>query len=362
MGDYIKSIDPTTAEKSLQEPKVKRRYTCRSRKNGDLYPKRLLAASTDALQSGIQFGSNKYLAMCGLAGIMSCGITHTGMVPLDVVKCRIQVDPSTYKNTLNGFRVTIANDGIRGLAIGWAPTAIGYSLQGMHKFGLYEFFKIKYCAILGEEWSYKYRTSVYLAASASAEFFADIALSPMEAAKVRMQTQPGFAGTLREALPKMWAQEGFHSFYKGLPPLWFRQIPYTMMKFACFERTVEALYKYVLSKPRDDCSKPQQLVVTFVGGYIAGVFCVLVSHPADSIVSKLNQDAGSTMVQAARSLGMSGLWKGFVPRVAMIGTLTALQWFIYDSFKIYFLMPRPPPPEMPISMKAKLESDERKRK
>ena len=47
-----------------------------------------------------------------------------------------------------------------------------------------------------------------------------------------------------------------------------RQIPYTMMKFACFERTVEALYKYVVPKPRSDCSKPEQLVVTFIAGYI----------------------------------------------------------------------------------------------
>ena len=39
-------------------------------------------------------------------------------------------------------------------------------------------------------------------------------------------------------------------FYKGLPPLWMRQIPYTMMKFACFERTVEFLYKHVVPKPR----------------------------------------------------------------------------------------------------------------
>lgn len=47
-----------------------------------------------------------------------------------------------------------------------------------------------------------------------------------------------------------------------------RQIPYTMMKFACFERTVEALYKFVVPKPRIECSKPEQLVVTFVAGYI----------------------------------------------------------------------------------------------
>jgi len=38
----------------------------------------------------------------------------------------------------------------------------------------------------------------------------------------------------------------------------------------------------------------------------------------------------------------------------MIGTLTALQWFIYDSVKVALGIPRPPPPAMPESLKAKL--------
>ena len=97
---------------------------------------------------------------------------------------------------------------------------------------------------MGEENAYLYMTGLYLAASASAEFFADIALSPMEACKVRIQTSPvgTFPTTLRGAFPKILAAEGINGFYKSLVPLWGRQIPYTMMKFACFERTVEALY------------------------------------------------------------------------------------------------------------------------
>lgn len=50
----------------------------------------------------------------------------------------------------------------------------------------------------------------------------------------------------------------------------------------------------------------------------------------------------------------SGVWKGLFARIIMIGTLTALQWFIYDSVKVYFRLPRPPPPEMPESLKKKL--------
>merc|ERR1712025_492393 len=177
-----------------------------------------------------------------------------------------------------------------------------------------------------------------------------------ESAKVRMQTSAlgTFPTTLRKAAPKIWAEEGLNGFYKSLVPLWGRQIPYTMMKFACFERTVEAIYQYVVPKPRAECAKSEQLVVTFAAGYIAGVFCAVVSHPADTVVSKLNQVKGASAVSIAKDLGFAGLWKGLGPRIVMIGTLTALQWFIYDSVKVALRIPRPPPPEMPASLKKKL--------
>ncbi|BFZ10857.1 hypothetical protein BsWGS_13896 [Bradybaena similaris] len=317
-------------------------------------PTRTIAAAAAAEEYSCEYGSTKFFALCGLGGFLSCGITHTAVVPLDLVKCRIQVDPAKYGGIFKGFKVTVADEGMKGLSKGWAPTFFGYSMQGIFKFGFYEIFKVLYSNLLGEENTYLWRTSLYLAASASAEFLADIALCPMEAVKVRIQTQPGWSTTLRQGFPRILKDEGLSGFYKGLVPLWGRQIPYTMMKFACFERTVEVLYKYVVPKPRSECTKPEQLVVTFAAGYIAGVFCAIVSHPADTIVSKLNQQKGSNFIDIAKSLGLLGMWKGLFPRIIMIGTLTALQWFIYDSVKVAFRLPRPPPPEMPESLKRKL--------
>ena len=46
---------------------------------------------TIAEQNSCEFGSMKYYAFCGLGGILSCGLTHTAVVPLDLVKCRMQV-------------------------------------------------------------------------------------------------------------------------------------------------------------------------------------------------------------------------------------------------------------------------------
>uniref|UniRef100_A0A2P2HW29 Phosphate carrier protein, mitochondrial n=1 Tax=Hirondellea gigas TaxID=1518452 RepID=A0A2P2HW29_9CRUS len=315
----------------------------------------IVAASSSEM---VELNSTKYFVLCGFGGLLSCGITHTGIVPLDLVKCRIQVNPAKYKGIINGFRVTIKEDGMRGLGKGWAPTLIGYSMQGICKFGFYEIFKSVYSDLIGEENAFLYRTGLYLAASATAEFIADIALAPMEAVKVRIQTMPGFVSTLREGAPTIYRGEGLGGFYKGLVPLWCRQIPYTMMKFACFERTVELLYKNVVPKPRDECSKGEQLVVTFAAGYIAGIFCAIVSHPADTIVSKLNQSKNATVGGVFKELGFMGLWKGLFARIIMIGTLTAAQWFIYDAMKVALNLPRPPPPSMPESLRKKLEAQQ----
>lgn len=63
--------------------------------------KRNLSAAAPSDQYSCEFGSAKYYALCGFGGILSCGITHTLVVPLDLVKCRIQVSIILYNITEN---------------------------------------------------------------------------------------------------------------------------------------------------------------------------------------------------------------------------------------------------------------------
>ena len=164
---------------------------------------------------------------------------------------------------------------------------VGYSLQGGGKYGFYEVFKHLYGDRL---FPHANKTVVYLGASASAEFLADMALCPLEAIKVRMQTTlPPFANTLRQGWAKVVEKEGVKGLYKGIAPLWGRQIPYTMVKFATFETVVGYIYQ-TLGKPKEAYNGLQQTGVSFLGGYIAGIGCAAVSHPADVMVSKLNSD------------------------------------------------------------------------
>ena len=58
-------------------------------------------------EQAVEYGSKKYYLLCGIGGAISCGLTHTAVVPLDLVKCRLQVNPDKYKNIFHGFKVLI---------------------------------------------------------------------------------------------------------------------------------------------------------------------------------------------------------------------------------------------------------------
>lgn len=299
------------------------------------------AAPAEAAKPGaIKMYSPEFYQACVIGGAMACGLTHMAVTPLDVVKCNIQVDPKKYGGISQGFGIVLREQGFSGLVRGWFPTLLGYSAQGALKFGLYEYFKKTYADMAGEEVAKKYQSLIYLAGSASAEFFADIALCPFEAVKVKVQTVPGFAKGLSDGLPKFVAQEGVAGLFKGVTPLWARQIPYTMMKFGAFENTVTALYKYVIPKPKSECSKTEQLGVSFLAGYIAGVFCAVVSQPADNLVSKMNAQKGVPASAIIKEMGWAALFtRGLGLRIIMVGTLTGLQWGIYDAYKVYVGLP-----------------------
>jgi solute carrier family 25 phosphate transporter 3 len=256
----------------------------------------------------------------------------------------MQTNPQKFKGLIPGLKTIISEEGPRAVWKGWLPTAIGYSMQGFCKFGFYEIFKDLYSNAAGEQNAYKYRDWIYLSASASAEFFADMALCPMEMVKVKVQTSPAgtFPTAFGPALAAMNANRAETRFpFGSVVPLWSRQIPYTMAKFYFFEKTVEMFYRYVLTNPKETYTKPTQLAVTFASGYIAGVVCAIVSHPADSLVSQLGKkdNKGKSIGQIAKEVGLSKLCTaGLGTRIIMIGTLTGLQWCIYYNFKNVFVM------------------------
>lgn len=302
------------------------------------------AGAAPGVSAGSDVHDMSYYGKCMIGGIFACGLTHTAVVPLDIVKCKMQANPSQFPGMKSSYRHMVATQGYSWITLGWAPTLIGYSMQGFAKFGFYEVFKDVYggiaASMMGEERARNAKPIVWAIASASAEFIADVMLCPMEAVKVRMQTKPQgtFPTTLGPAFNEIKTNEGTNGLFKGIGPLWARQIPYTIMKFVVFEATVSYIFQNVLKAERKDFGKSFNLLITFISGYFAGIVCAIVSHPADTLFTAYNKQEtkGAFMPEAKRlysEMPSMGLWKGLGARIIMVGTLTGLQWWIYDSWK-----------------------------
>jgi len=273
------------------------------------------------------------------AGGICCSITHGAVCPVDVVKTRVQLDPLKYNTgMIGGFRTIIAEEGAMALSTGLGATAFGYFIQGWFKFGGVELVKINVAESLGPEKAYANKTPIYLGAAACAEFVADVFLCPLEAVRIRSVSDPEFCDGLADGFSKILKAEGVGGFYAGFVPMLFKQIPYTMAKFAVQGNTADAIYVSMGKKP-SDLSGGMNLGVSLLSGVIAGVAAAIISHPADTLLSKVNKaGAGgngpmmSRLSNIAAETGFMNLCTvGLLPRCVMIGTLTAGQFGIYDS-------------------------------
>merc|ERR1712054_115968 len=276
------------------------------------------------------FDSTFYLK-AALAGGICCGLTHGALTPVDVVKTRIQLDPGTYnKGMVGGFRQVIAAEGSGALLTGLGPTCQGYFVQGWFKFGGVEIFKTKITKAIGEEAAWNNRNAITLASSAMAEFIADIFLCPYEATRIRLVSNPTYADGMLSCAMKMKGE-------MGLVPILGKQVPYTMAKFAVQQKAAELIYGAVGSSPKE-MSNAGNITVSLGSGVIAGVAAAIISHPADTLLSKINKAGAGGDGPMFSRLKNIAVETGFVKlcttglgaRCVMIGSLTAGQFGVFD--------------------------------
>lgn len=295
-------------------------------------------------------------ARYALAGSLCASLTHTVLVPLDVVKTRLQINEKYgYKGMVDAFIKIPKQEGISALFLGLAPTTVGYLLQGALKFGLFEWVRDKVVDSVGYETASKNKLPIYLLSSAIGEIAATIALCPWEAIRIRAVAQAGpgspKAASLYTTFNRILQNEGFmNGFYRGIGPILFKQVPYTMTQITVFSVLVEQFYGHLLPRrfgmKKEDLSTQQQLAVSIGCGTLAGAASAVVSHPPDTILSRINAYENTThesavvrMRRIVSELGFRGVWAGIGTRIFMVGTLSASMFLIYDSVKVMVGLP-----------------------
>jgi len=251
------------------------------------------------------------------------------------------------------FSSVIKSDGASALLAGLAPTTIGYFQQGALKFSLFELFRNHIDPVTFAQHS----MLVNVGASAAAECVASAVLCPWEAVRIEAVSKTSHLerGTL-SIFSTIYKRGGIGSFYVGLLPILLKQVPYTVTQLTVFSESVGWFYSTGLKKitgdeniSKEKLPQYQQLAVSLIFGVLAGVTSSIVSHPADTVLTKINialkkqiaaeemgQPRGSrpTVSAIVKELGFRGLWLGVGTRCVFTGALSAIMFLIYDSVKL----------------------------
>ncbi|KAL6067958.1 Phosphate carrier protein, mitochondrial [Balamuthia mandrillaris] len=349
-------------------------------------------------------GLPPFYLVCSVAGALSTGVARTLFISADVAQLHKELHPLSFSSSSSSFLRSLrqvktfgANNNsstvFRTLFSGWAPTLLGSSLYGSCKFCCYEYFRQLY----SEKWAsdnhdrnkednctaHKHNNNnsgeqreewVYLAAGASAELMAGILWCPFRSVAVRMQTiasspSPSASAstattpTMRSTMRTMWKEEGLlGGFFKGLTPLWLREVPTTAMQFWAFERSVQMLHTYVLPRPplssfpfaldvmlteeekreEEQRRRRRRLMVSCVAGGMAGGIAAVVTHPTQVILEAMRARHQQRIEEKGSKEGREQggrrrrwwWWRGLGGRMALMGGLGAVQWLLYDVIKL----------------------------
>ncbi|KAG5929097.1 hypothetical protein E4U42_007131 [Claviceps africana] len=277
------------------------------------------------------------------AGALAATTTHAAATPIDVVKTRIQVDDAMKGlNMVRAARTMVANEGTSALLTGFGPTAVGYLVQGGAKFAGYEYFKKQYISLVGGPGrAVDSRMAIYLGASATAELFADVLLCPLEATRIRLVSQRGYAAGLAPGFMRMAREEGVRGFYSGFVPLLFKQVPFAVGQFSVHEAVNEIIYRSMGPRRKAELTSLESTAVELTSGLAAGAAAAVLSHPADTLLSAINKGAGDKsqsatgrMFQLAKEFGPKRLMlTGLGPRLVMTCALVSGQFVMYAQCK-----------------------------
>jgi len=286
-------------------------------------------------------------ALLGISGGSGCALTHTLVIPLDVVKTRLQTNPDQYDGIFDGASKIAKEEGLNALLLGTQATIVGYLWYGISVYPSYAFFK-RYISetLLSSAYAVAHANDVALVAGALASVIASLGLTPIEACRIRAVAQPetyrelGLVGTMKVIATEN-IELGWKNVYAGLPSLMTRQVIFGSVKFLAFERASEAIFA---TWPGLRDATYTALGVSLVAGGISGALSSVVSQPADSILTYVAKQSGGSrslgIVEGAQIMveedGVGSLFRGLGSRSVWAGCIIAGQFLLYDVFRAAF--------------------------
>jgi solute carrier family 25 folate transporter 32 len=194
-----------------------------------------------------------YFIASGAAGLLIAVATN----PIWVLKTRMLSSDKgadgAYPSMWAGARVVWAREGWRGFYKGLGVSCLGVS-HGAVQFAVYEPLKRSWLRYVArkrgghrdgdraeskeEQEEEKFGNEATLFISGAAKLVAGTATYPYQVVRSRLQTydaEEKFGKGIRGVVGRVWREEGWRGFYKGLGPNVFRVMPATWVTFLVYE-------------------------------------------------------------------------------------------------------------------------------
>lgn len=229
---------------------------------------------------------------CMIAGGLGGAIGDSVMHSLDTVKTRQQGSPTTtkYKNMINAYRTIMIEEGVRrGLYGGYGAAMLGSFPSTAIFFGTYEFVKRTMIQDIKLNDTLSHLTAGFLGDLASSFIYV-----PSEVLKTRLQLQgrynnPYFQSGynyngLYDAIKTLIRIEGAHTLFFGYKATLCRDLPFSALQFAFYEKFREyAFFSKGLDVKTDDLTIELELLTGAGAGGLAGV----ITTPLDVIKTRV---------------------------------------------------------------------------
>ncbi|CAK7902889.1 mitochondrial magnesium exporter 1 [[Candida] anglica] len=302
-------------------------------------------------------GSLSPIINCMLAGGLGGMVGDTTMHSLDTVKTRQQglQHNIKYKNMVSAYLTILKEEGLfRGLYGGYTPAILGSFPSTAAFFGTYEYTKRK---LIGEY--HMNETAAYFVAGILGDFASSIFYVPSEVLKTRLQLQgrynnPYTKGSgynykgLSNAISSIIKTEGSATFVFGYKETLFRDLPFSALQFAFYEKFRQlAIYYHNNS---GDLPISTELATGASAGGLAGVLTTPLdviktriqtatttsTTIADSTIPSSNSTLlnRSSTIRALSSIykneGILGLFSGVGPRFIWTGVQSSIMLLLYQ--------------------------------
>jgi solute carrier family 25 phosphate transporter 3 len=218
--------------------------------------------------------------------------------------------------------------------------------EGSLKFGLYEVLKpaIRKMLVTASSGSV-YLTFInsqilaYVLSGIVSGVAASAVLCPMEALRIRLVSESDFApnGFVQGGY-KMLRQEGIYALWKGMLPMVYKQVPYTVTKNVSFDLITRYSYLALINQGIGMTSSVK-MTIPFLSAVLASILSCISSQPGDMLLSLVNahqggrrtNDIAKDILRSER--GIRGFFIGIKTRFLHVGITVTLQLFIYDFVK-----------------------------